>query len=501
MNTVDTNKMIIKEEEITLEKYFEKFRKSIIGQELSLHQNSDTSSRIVYADWTASGRLYRPIEEFLSYEIGPYIANTHTETSFTGSVMTYAYHNARDLIKSHIGAGDDDVLICCGAGMTGAVNKLQRILGLKIHEKYESQLPALPDADRPLVLISHMEHHSNQTSWIETVADVVIVPPNDQGLFSIKNLESILEQYRDRKLKIAAITSCSNVTGIFNPYYQIAEIMHDHNGYCFVDFACSAPYVDINMRPTNPAQRLDAVYFSPHKFLGGPGTPGVLAFNSELYDNKVPDNPGGGTVLWTNPWGDHEYLNEIELREDGGTPAFIQTIKAAKAIQLKEEMSVEKILEREHQLNNIIWERLSSISNIGILAEEHKDRLGIFSFTVQDAHYNLIVKLLCDRFGVQTRGGCACAGTYGHYLLGIDQNFSHQIIKNLSENCQKDKPGWIRMSIHPTMTTEEVEYITESIADVAKNWASYQMDFQYDPSKNIFHNHSIKAKELAASWF
>ena len=307
--------------------------------------------------------------------------------------------------------------------MTGVVNKFQRILGLKIHEKYRG-LVKLPEEVRPIIFCTHMEHHSNQTSWLETICDVVVIPPCEKGMINLDNLKELLHKYRKRKTKIAAVTSCSNVTGIKSPYHKIAAMMHKAGGLCFVDFACSAPYIDINMHPQDEMEHLDAIYFSPHKFLGGPGTTGVLVFDQKLYKNKVPDNPGGGTVDWTNPWGEHKYIDEIEAREDGGTPAFLQTIKAALCMKLKEEMGVKKILKREEEILVKIWKGIGKISNLHILAKHAKKRLGVISFYIDNLHYNLGVKLLNDRFGIQVRGGCSCAGTYGHYLLHVSQELS-----------------------------------------------------------------------------
>ena len=280
---------------------------------------------------------------------------------------------------------------------------------------------------KPVVFVSHMEHHSNQTSWLETIADVVVIPCDDAGLICFKSFERLIKENEHRKLKIASVTACSNVTGIKTDYHKIAKIIHAHNGLCFVDFACSAPYVDIDMHPEEEDAYLDAIFFSPHKFLGGPGTSGVLIFNKKLYKNVVPDNPGGGTVSYTNPWGDHDYFDDVETREDGGTPAFMQTIKIALCVQLKEKMGTDKIHDREEEINAKLFSCLESIDNVNILAPNHKHRLGIFSFYVDDVHFNLIVKLLNDRFGIQTRGGCSCAGTYGHFLLNVDQQTSKAI--------------------------------------------------------------------------
>lgn len=476
----------------TLEAYFEQFRKHIVGQNQTF-VSPFGEQKIIYTDWTASGRLYRPIEEKLLNEFGPFVANTHTETTVSGTAMTKAYHKAKHIIKDHVNANDDDVLIVTGNGMTGVVNKFQRILGLKIPENLRDYTE-VPDEMRPVVFISHMEHHSNQTSWLETIAKVEVVPPDDNGLFCLKNLEVLLEQYKDRTLKICSIVGGSNVTGIQTPYHNVAKLMHQHGGVCFVDFACSAPYVDINMHPEDKDAQLDAIFFSPHKFLGGPGTSGVLVFNKKLYHNMVPDCPGGGTVSWTNPWGEHKYIDNIEDREDGGTPGFLQTIKTALSIKLKEQMGVTNILEREHELVDTIFKKLQPISNINILAGQHQDRLGVISFYIDDLHYNLGVKLLNDRFGIQTRGGCSCAGTYGHFLLHVDQQTSKELTDEISIGDLVRKPGWIRMSIHPTTTTEEMDYVCESIIALANNHMDWAKDYEYSKCNNEFIHKSLIEK-------
>lgn len=466
-----------------MEAYFKKFREQIIGNNQTIITPDGEQRRIVYADWIASGRNFKPIEDRLQKEIMPFVANTHTETCDTGKAMTYAYHKAREIIKQHVNADTNDVLISSGSGMTQLINKFQRILGLRVHESYLRKIK-LSKRERPVVFITHMEHHSNQTSWIETLADVVVIPPCDQGCVSMENFERTLKNYKKRKTKIASVTAGSNVTGLTTPYHKIAALMHEYGGYCFVDFACSAPYVNINMHPEDPKEQLDAIFFSPHKFLGGPGSTGVLIFRQDLYRIKIPDNPGGGTVDWTNPWGEHKYIDDIELREDGGTPAFLQTIKTAMAIQLKEEMGVRNILKRELEQLNLIWDDLKSIPHLHILAEQQKKRLGVISFYIEGLHHNEVVKLLNDKFGIQMRGGCSCAGTYGHYLLNVSKSVSKNITEKINKSDFSEKPGWVRFSLHPTMTNDDLIYIVKSIKELVKNYHLWIKDYNHNKSNS-----------------
>ena len=273
--------------------------------------------------------------------------------------------------------------------------------------------------------------------------------------------------------------------------------MHLYGGICFIDFAASAPYVKINMHPSDPLMKLDGIFFSPHKFLGGPGSSGILIFDKNLYPNKTPDQPGGGTVIWTTPYSDHKYIKDIETREDGGTPGFLQCIKAALAIELKDKMSTEKILRREEELLKIIFYELEKIPNITIYEEDKRNRLGIVSINIKDIHYNLVVKLLNDRFGIQTRGGCSCAGTYGHYLLNITRRSSNSIFQEVKNGDLSSKPGWIRISLHPIMTNEEIYYLIYALKEIIKNINIWKLDYRYLKDCNEFINIKYSSTELA----
>ncbi|MEN8222726.1 MAG: aminotransferase class V-fold PLP-dependent enzyme [Acidobacteriota bacterium] len=469
----------------TLEKYFDKFRKNIVGIN-STFNSPYGEKKIIYADWIASGRLYEPIEKKILEDFGPFIANTHTETSETGTLMTHAYHHSHEIIRKHVNASEDDIVITACNGMTGVINKLHRILGLKIQSTVVKK-EDIKKEDRPVVFVTHMEHHSNHTSWYETIADVVVLPPGKDLLVDTEELERQLVLYKERKVKIGSFSACSNVTGIIPPYFKLSRIMHKHGGVSFVDFAASAPYADIDMHPEAPEEKLDAIFFSPHKFLGGPGSSGVLIFNKSLYNNEVPDNPGGGTVDWTNPWGYYKYIDDIELREDGGTPGFIQSFRIALAIKLKEQMGVPNIEKREKELLKQAFKMSAEIPGMNVLADNTKERLGVFSFYIEGIHYNLIVKLLSDRFGIQVRGGCACAGTYGHYLLNVTYQHSKSITDKIDVGDLSEKPGWVRLSLHPTMTDEELVFVFDSLKQITENIDKWAAEYDYSPKNNEFY--------------
>lgn len=485
-----------------LEDWFRPFRDGIVG----LRQDLETpygTREMLYADWTASGRLYAPIERAILHRFGPLVANTHSESNGSGEAMTLAYQEAHRILKRHVNASPQDVIITQGSGVTGVVNKLQRMLGLKIPDRLQPYCQ-VPEAERPVVFLTHMEHHSNQTTWLETLCDVEILEPDQAGLVDPRQLEAGLQRYRDRPRKIGSFTACSNVTGIVTPYQELARLMHRHGGVCFVDFAASAPYVPIDMHPAgDPEVRLDAVYFSPHKFLGGPGTPGVLVFDSALYQNRVPDQPGGGTVLWTNPWHQHSYIQDIEVREDGGTPAFLQTFRAALAVRLKEAMDPVRMRQREDQLLDILLPGLRAIDGLHLLAGQHVSRLGIISFYLAGLHYNLVVRLLNDRFGIQVRGGCSCAGTYGHFLLHVDHQHSLAISGQIDGGNLSQKPGWIRLSVHPTSTDDEARRLVTAIGEVARNGRAWGEDYKYSSQTNEYTHRSghVFDRKRMEAWF
>ncbi len=496
----DLNHTTISREIINLEKYFKVFRENTIGYNYR-YQTPYGQKTMLYADWIASGRLYLPIEKKIINSIGPFIGNTHTETSENGKMMTQAYQLAHQKIKDHVNAGPGDVILTTGSGMTGAIVKFQRILGMKVCGEI-SHHKCLKESEKPVVFVTHMEHHSNQTTWYETSADVVVIEPGKDLLVDPDKLEEALIKYKDRKKKIGSFTACSNVTGIRTPYHEMARRMHEYGGLAFIDFAASAPYDEINMHPADPFEKLDAIFFSPHKFLGGPGSSGVLVFDSSLYNNKTPDQPGGGTVDWTNPWGEYKYIDNIEIREDGGTPGFLQAIRTAMTLELKNQMGIEQIHNRERELLSIAFSELHNVPGIHILADNVEDRLGIISFYIEPIHYNLVVKLLSDRFGVQVRGGCVCAGTYGHYLLNVSHDKSKKITDKINQGDLSEKPGWVRLSIHPTMKDEELLYIIDALKQIKRNHWEWEKDYSYNKNTNEFrYKHSVFNSINVESWF
>jgi selenocysteine lyase/cysteine desulfurase len=494
-----------------LEQHFSRFRNSIIGIDAEI-ETPYGLKKLVYADWIASGRLYKPIESRMLMDIGPLVGNTHSESSATGKAMTEAYHQAQRIVKQHVHADENDALIFTGSGMTSAIAKLQRILGLKIPEQAKNYCSYAKgelykcksglNEERPVVFLTHTEHHSNHTSWFETIADVVVLEPNPDLTVNPDALRREIAKYSHRPLLIGSFSACSNVTGYFPPFYELAEIMHQHNGYCFIDFAASAPYVDIDMHPVDPNQHLDAIFFSPHKFLGGPGSAGVLIFSRNLYHNNTPDTPGGGTVKWTNRWGGYSYFTDIEVKEDGGTPGFLQGIRTALCIRLKEQMGTGKMHLREMELIDIAFRELSGVPNLHLLADQIRERLGVFSFYIDNIHHNLITRLLNDRFGIQVRGGCSCAGTYGHYLLKVDFKHSKLITDKIDSGDLSMKPGWVRLSLHPTMTNGELLFITDAIRQLSENIDDWKKDYCYDSQTNEFNHCTVKdPMDRYAMWF
>ena len=452
--------------------------------------------RVTYADYTASGRALGFLEDFIRHEVLPRYANTHTESSGTGLQTTRLREDARTIIRDAVGGDSETVVIFAGAGCTGAIDKLIGILGMRIPAALDDRYhltDVIPPEDRPVVFIGPYEHHSNELPWRESIADVVVIPQDEDGHVDIAALDEALIRYEQRPVKIGSFSAASNVTGIVTNTVLIAEILHRHGALSFWDFAAAAPYLDIEMYAdpaTNPLGYKDAVFLSPHKFIGGPSTPGVLIVRRELLANRVPDVPGGGTVAYVNPT-EHKYISDPVQREEGGTPAIVESIRAGLVFQLKQAVSVDVIRAHEaYYLRRAIeaWQQEPGIEILGNLDAE---RLSIVSFVVRAPsgrylHHNFVVALLNDLFGIQSRGGCSCAGPYGHRLLGIDIDRSHEFEREIAHGCEGIKPGWVRINFNYFLSEAVFDYLVQAVRLVASDGWRLLEDYRFDPDTGLW---------------
>ena len=465
--------------ETSLEAHFASHRQHILGVDAAI-QTPFGEKPLIYLDWTAMGREDLRVSDRIRESLA-FFGNTHTDTNFTGEFTSGLYHEAHNIIGRHVNASKDDIVLFKGSGMTGAINWLQYMLGLR-----DSHMPC---EKRPVVLITHLEHHSNQTSWEESNAIVRIVQAGPDGLPDLNHLESLCRAHADAGRTIyGSFTACSNVTGVCTDYYAMAKILHKYGGKCFVDFAASAPYVDIDMHPADPECRIDAIVFSPHKFLGGPGSAGVIVLSKELYNRDVPVFVGGGIVSWTNPWGGHSFYDNIQLREDAGTPQIVQGFKAGLSVSIKRALDPNLMAVRKASLVSKAIQSLEQIPGISVLEGRNRNRQGIVSFTVDGLHYALVVKLLNDLAGIQVRGGCSCAGTYGHYLFQIDKAHSKEITQMIDHGDNSCKPGWVRVSLHPTMTDGELDCFLGTLEEIIRDRKNLIGQYQYDEHNNTWHH-------------
>ena len=450
---------------------------------------------VTYADYTASGRSLTFIEDFLRDHVMPYYANTHTESSGTGLQTTRFREDARDIILRSLGGDEeDDVVIFTGSGATGAICKMIDILNLRLpaelsaHYDLEAQIPA---EQRPVVFIGPYEHHSNEVPWRESIADVVVIEEDENGKPNCAMLEAALEQYSNRPLRIGSFSAASNVTGIGSGTREIASILHRHGALSFWDFAAAGPYVRIEMGPSEPGgdDYKDAVFLSPHKFIGGPGTPGVLAVKRRLVTNRVPTVPGGGTVAYVGP-DEHQYLADVAHREEGGTPEILGAIRAGLVFQLKDAVGCETIQECEEHFVRRAIERWRSHPNIRILGNPDAWRLSIVSFMIRHRdrylHHNFVVTLLNDLFGLQSRGGCSCAGPYGHRLLGIDIVQSSEYKCEILKGAEGIKPGWARINFNYFITESAFEFILDAVDFVAAEGWKFLPLYEFSPDTGIW---------------
>jgi selenocysteine lyase/cysteine desulfurase len=471
----------------------ELIRRSVIGDDEAIATPFGLR-RVTYADYTASGRSLSFIEDFIRETVLPLYANTHTESSGTGLQTTRFREDARRIIGEACGATEHEhAVIFCGSGSTGAIAKLIDCLQLRLPADLDDRYglgERIPPGDRPVVFVGPYEHHSNELPWRESIAEVVTVPEDHDGRIDLASLERSLVEHEARSLKIGSFSAASNVTGILSDVEAISTLLHRHGALSCWDYAAAAPYVGIEMKDVEDPARLDAVFLSPHKFVGGPGTPGVLVARRELFRNRVPSVPGGGTVAYVNPT-EHVYLDEIEHREEGGTPAIVESIRAGLVFQLKQAVGVETIREREESFTRRAMRRWQENPAIEILGSRDLPRLSIVSFVVRHddryLHHNFVVAVLNDLFGIQARGGCSCAGPYGHRLLGIDLDTSHEFEREIARGCEGIKPGWVRVNFNYFISEPVFRYVLEAVDIVATDGWRLLPRYRFDPATGMWH--------------
>lgn len=463
--------------EVRAERLIETIRNSIIGEENAI-DGPFGPRRVTYADYTASGRSLGFIEDYIRTQVLPLYANTHTETSGTGLQTTRFREDARAIVRKALGCGDEDVVIFCGSGATGAVNKLLDILNLRIPANLDAKYKLseqIPADERPVVFIGPYEHHSNELPWRESIADVVVIDEDADGVIDLAMLERELVRYAARPMKIGSFSAASNVTGIGSRTDATAILLHKHGALSFWDFAAAGPYVQIEMNLEGKGEDghlayKDAIFLSPHKFIGGPGTPGILCLKKHLCTNRVPSQPGGGTVAYVSS-SDHTYLSDVVHREEGGTPAIVESIRCGLVFQLKDAVGAKTIAHHEHTFIQRAVQRWSAHPNIRILGNLSAWRLSIVSFVIRHGphylHHNFVVALLNDLFGIQARGGCSCAGPYGHRLLGIDLSTSREFRREIEAGCEGVKPGWVRVNFNYFLSEPVCDYMLEAIELIA----------------------------------
>ncbi|MFT7286657.1 MAG: selenocysteine lyase/cysteine desulfurase [Halieaceae bacterium] len=476
----------------------QRIRDGVIGQYTPIETPFGTRP-LVYADYTASGRSLDFIESQLWDSVLPYYANTHSESSFTGAQSTALREQARRTIAHALNLDAHDRLIFCGAGATAAINLLVDILNLRLPRELDERYgfsEQIPEEQRPAVFVGPYEHHSNELPWRESIADVIRIPLDAQGHIDQLALADALHDYRHRPLKIGSFSAASNVTGLRSDVQAITRLLKREGALAFWDYAAAAPYVAIDMNGGDAP--IDALFLSPHKFIGGPGTPGILVLKEQLFSSPVPARVGGGTVSYVTPTS-HHYLEDHERREEGGTPAIVESVRAGLVFALQQRVGTARIEDIEQTKVKAVFHGLSPLENLEILGPQDAPRLAIFSLRFHHApdrelHYGFVVALLSDLFGIQARGGCSCAGPYGHALLAIDAQRSERLEHWTTTRYGCLRPGWVRLNFNYFLAEGEFAYLLKALSLVAEHGWRLLPSYALDTATGLWRHRSAVAR-------
>ena len=416
-------------------------RTPILDGQMIAYTNLDNA-----ASTPALKHVQNTVDHFLAY-----YSSVHRGTGFKSQLSTHAFESARQQVLAFLGADPEHFICIFGKNTTEAINKLAR------------RFPFVEGKN--IVLVSAMEHHSNDLPW-RAVANIDHIKLLKDGQLDEDDFDAKLARYNGQ-VALVAITGASNVTGFINPVHRLAEKAHAAGAEILVDCAQLAPHRQVRMGDLDDPAHLDFVVISAHKMYAPFGS-GALVGRGEFFRHGEPDLRGGGQVEIVTL--DQVVWSEPPDREEAGSPNTIGAVALAAAAAQLEALGMDKIAAHEAELTAYALEQLKTISGVRIYGNsdpyQAAERLGVIPINLDGLSHFLVAAILGYEFGIGVRNGCFCAHPYLLHLLGVPEKDAHSIREAILSNDRRDVPGMVRISFGLYNSKDDIDRVVEALKTI-----------------------------------